>query len=146
MSRTTDELVVLASKFIVNNGVRDEDVKQEIYIKALESKDLKSNQQVNKKLAKVLRDSRNQEDMFTTVNTSMANPFDVFETVDRNILHNQLECIMSDTMSERDKTILELRYMDGKTQKEIGELFHLTGSRISTIEHTAIRRLRHHLV
>lgn len=143
MSKTMDELVALASKFIAKNGIMNEDVKQEIYIKALESKDLKSNQQVNKKLTKVLRDTMNKEDMFTQIHTSMANPFDVFEIVNRDILYNQLECIMDNTMSERDKKILKLRYIDGETQKEIGKLFHLTGSRISTIEHSAIRRLRY---
>jgi len=141
--RTTEESILLAKEFIVKNDIVDEDLKQDIYITALESKGLKSNQQVNRKMDKVIRDNINKDDIYTTVGTSTALPFDVFETIDHDILHNQLDHIMDNTITEREKKILELRYVDGKTQKEIGELFHLTGSRIGVIEHHTIRRLRH---
>ena len=51
-----------------------------------------------------------------------------------------------DTLSEREKKIIEMRFGIGtnkeKTLEEIGRYFHLTRERIRQIEETALQRLK----
>ncbi|MBN2374010.1 sigma-70 family RNA polymerase sigma factor [bacterium] len=68
--------------------------------------------------------------------------------MERVIKQNLSEMIqfVLDTLSEREKKIIEMRYGIGsnkeKTLEEIGEYFHLTRERIRQIEEKALQRLK----
>jgi len=47
------------------------------------------------------------------------------------------------TLTEREKRVLELRYRDHKTLEETGRAFNVTRERIRQIEAKALRKLRH---
>lgn len=47
------------------------------------------------------------------------------------------------TLSPREQYVIESRYFDGKTQKEIGQEMNVTGQMIQVIENRAIKKLRH---
>jgi RNA polymerase sigma factor for flagellar operon FliA len=51
-----------------------------------------------------------------------------------------------DTLSDRERTVISLYYVDDLTLKEIGEVMNLTESRISQIHSSVIMRLRKKLV
>jgi len=138
--RTTDEVIVLAEKFIAKNGIVDEDVKQDIYIKALESRDLKRNQQVTDKFAKIMM-GYISEDYISVVDTSTISPFDPFKSVEHDLLHEQLIIAMCN-ISDKEKKVLKLRFDDNMTLKSVGEELHYSSERIRQIERKALRKMR----
>ena len=46
------------------------------------------------------------------------------------------------SITERERKVLMLRYYEQKTQKEVGKIFGITGSRVREIEAKAIRKMR----
>ncbi|MBS4021081.1 MAG: RNA polymerase sporulation sigma factor SigG [Dethiobacter sp.] len=48
-------------------------------------------------------------------------------------------------LSERERTILESRFLEGRTQTEIARDIGISQAQVSRIEKTALRRVRHHL-
>jgi len=144
MYRTGEGAILLAKKFIEKNNIEDEDVKQNIYIKSLESRNVKSVQQLNKKFVQILTDSMNREDIYVAVDTSTASPFNVFGSIENDILHDQLEFVMS-TITEKERTILRLRYLNKMSLAEVGEILNLSRSKVCSIEIKAIHKLRNPL-
>jgi len=67
-------------------------------------------------------------------------------TVSKNLLKEQLDSVL-DTLTDREKRILELRFgiEDGRprTLEEVGKEFGVTRERIRQIEAKALRKLRH---
>ena len=67
-------------------------------------------------------------------------------TVSKNLLKEQLDTVL-DTLTDREKRILELRFgiEDGRprTLEEVGKEFGVTRERIRQIEAKALRKLRH---
>lgn len=47
-----------------------------------------------------------------------------------------------DSLGERQRLCIALRYLDGKTQKEIGEQLHVSSQRVHQMERDGLRRLR----
>ena len=76
----------------------------------------------------------------------MDNEYSTEDKVINKILSETIESILS-TLTDREKTILELRFglKDGRerTLEEIGTVFGVTRERIRQIEVKAIRKLRH---
>ncbi len=139
--RTTDELILLAEKFIAKNGIVDEDVKQDIYIKALESRDLKRNQQVTNKFAKIMMGDISEDDICVTVGISTVSPFDPFKTVEHDLLHEQLIIAMRN-ISDKEKKVLKLRFNSNMTLRSVGEELHCSSERVRQIEMRALRKMR----
>jgi RNA polymerase primary sigma factor len=71
------------------------------------------------------------------------------DTVDKHFFREQLEAVMRETLDEREKQVLRLRYglEDGTehTQSEIADHLNLSRQRVSQIENKALLRLRHHM-
>lgn len=47
-----------------------------------------------------------------------------------------------DRLAERERTVLEMRFLDGKTYEECGKHFNVTRERIRQVEQHAMRKLR----
>ena len=139
--RTSDELILIAQRFIQVNGIVDEDVKQDIYIKALESKHTKTNQEITKKLSGIIKHSMNKDDVYVAVDTVTVSYSDAFKSVEQNMIHNQLLLAM-DNISDKEKRVLKLRFVNGMTLKSTGEELNLCSERIRQIEAKALRKLR----
>lgn len=139
--RTTEESIELAQEFIARHEITDEDTKQDIYLKALESNHVKKKQEATNKFTRVVvKHSMNNDDIYVTIDESTVSPF-TFESVERDILHNQLEHAM-DTISERERIIINLRYVYNMTCREIGNILGLSKARINIIEQNALRKLK----
>lgn len=51
--------------------------------------------------------------------------------------------LVTDTLSERERTVMEMRYRDHMTLEEVGRAFNVTRERIRQIEAKAFRKLWH---
>ncbi len=51
--------------------------------------------------------------------------------------------LIADALSERERTVMEMRYRDHMTLEEVGRAFNVTRERIRQIEEKAFRKLRH---
>ena len=54
-----------------------------------------------------------------------------------------LQALLDDTLTEREKQVLEMRYRYGLTLEDVGKSFGVTRERIRQIEAKAVRKLRH---
>ena len=52
------------------------------------------------------------------------------------------ELIDAPVLSERERRVLEMRYFQHKTLREIGEVFGVTRERVRQIEASAFRQIR----
>lgn len=60
-----------------------------------------------------------------------------------NAIHYEGLSIALKSLSEKEQQILDMRYNEGKTLKQIGEIFGVTDSAIQQKCERALRRLRH---
>jgi hypothetical protein len=67
---------------------------------------------------------------------------DFRDTIDRKLQCERVRLCL-DSIPEREKKVLEFRFVYGLTLADIGIIFDVTGSRIREIEARALRRLRH---
>lgn len=59
----------------------------------------------------------------------------------REIVGNNLEDAMKSILTERERTVIKLRFIDGKNLEEVGKLIGVTRERVRQIEAKAIRKL-----
>ncbi|MGH8103248.1 MAG: sigma-70 family RNA polymerase sigma factor, partial [bacterium] len=68
------------------------------------------------------------------------------ESLDKEMLKEDLERLMDDVLSEREKVVIRMRYGfedgDPKTLEEVGKFFEVTRERIRQIEAKALTKLR----
>lgn len=73
---------------------------------------------------------------------------DIEEEVDKKIHLEKLTVLLSGTLSDREKEILEMRYgLNGKTeltQREIAKILGISRSYVSRIETAALAKLKRH--
>lgn len=50
-----------------------------------------------------------------------------------------------DKLSQRDKDIINLRFIEGRTQKEVGDIFNLSQPQLGRIEKRILKKLRYKL-
>lgn len=71
---------------------------------------------------------------------------DVVEKLDLNENTKKLQCLIKEVLNDREREIIFLRYglLNGRevTQREIGELLHISRSYVSRIEKRALLKLR----
>ena len=66
------------------------------------------------------------------------------DTLDR-VQHGQLKAVLwslADSLPDQQGRILRLRYQEGKTLKEVGEVISISKERVRTVQDKAIRNLR----
>lgn len=76
----------------------------------------------------------------------IADDTDIEEEIDTKIKLEKLKVILSGTLDEREKQIIDMRYgLNGKsemTQKQIAKLLNISRSYVSRIEKAALEKLR----
>ena len=50
-----------------------------------------------------------------------------------------------DTLNERDKKIIKMRFFEGKTQIEVAEEIHISQAQVSRLEKNALKSMKHYL-
>ena len=50
-----------------------------------------------------------------------------------------------DTLNERDKKIIKMRFFEGKTQIEVADEIHISQAQVSRLEKNALKSMKHYL-
>ena len=136
---TTEERIVIANRVLANRGVNDEDMKQDVYLAALES-DVETYHQLYTNLNRLVLRIKEQEEKEKV--------YDYLKTTDT--YHQQLPIndeqlkILFDAaqLSKRQREVLYKRYFQCKSFHEIGREKDVMWVRIMQIERDALRKLR----
>lgn len=82
---------------------------------------------------------------YATLADTVADPRDDMEAVEDAMYARYVSDTVRkavDSLSERQRLCIDMRYFQGKSQKEIGEQLHVSSQRVHQIEWDGLRRLR----
>lgn len=134
---TTEERIVVANRVIGNRGIDDEDVKQDIYLAALESSADTYHKLYTNLNRLVIRMSEEKEEECEYLKIT-----DMYHQ-QLPINEEQLEILFDAAqLSEKQRRVLYKRFFQCKSFREIGKEEDVIYIRIMQIERDALRALR----
>lgn len=77
-----------------------------------------------------------------TIQPEISYQSDFRDEIDKELIAKALHKVLN-TLSEREKRVLILRFIEGETFSQIGERLNVCKTRVSQVEKKALRKLRH---
>lgn len=158
---TVEQKIKRAERFIKKYNVQDEDMKQDIYLIALQAT---TTQQFSTQSLNVVRfgnasaakarkrqlfeevsiDSMSDEEALELIELLQDEACGDWKGLSTKLLKEELESILNE-LTAKEQEILHYRFNNERelTLAEIGEIYHVQQERIRQIEAKALRKLRH---
>ena len=140
----TERAIEEAGNYISENDITDEDVKQDIYLLALEYAKIKNAGKFKYSFVKYLEKNTSRE--YLNRNNNFEKEYidnsSYYMNYDEDEFVNNLLYVIS-TLTAREQKVLCFRFVDEMTLADVGKIFNVSRDRISQIEKKAIRKLRH---
>lgn len=135
----TDKILMEASEYIYNNGITDEDTKQDLYVLALECAKLKNEGKCRFTFAKYVERNYKQctEDVeIQSIDNNMPYTMDFDDSVNTEYL-----LYLISTLTPIEQNVLYYRYIDAATLEQTGKLIGKSAERARVIASKAVRKL-----